>query len=196
MGSRVDLIPVSLRDVTWVGANMRAADLEEVQCQVPKGMSGSDIARLLYTGMLADWTWIATLDRQPVCCFGVAPITTAVWSGFAFGTPAMPRAIPRVSEAILGLEERLVANGVRRVEVRTISTHDLSHQWLRKLGCCYEAVLPDYGSNGETFELWAWLVGRPPSRHAKWKPRHVLQQAAQVPEDPGTTAGTAPGGAG
>lgn len=185
---RVELVPLSLRDVTWIGANMRPADLEEITCQVPEGMSGSDIARLLHGGMLVDWTWIATLDRQPACCFGVAPITTAVWSGFAFGTQSMPRTIPTVSRAILGLEERLIARGVRRVEVRTISTHDLSHQWLRKLGCWFEAELPHYGSNGETFELWSWHVGRPPSQHAKWKPHHVLQ----IPQDAGPAARAAP----
>ncbi len=187
---RVEITAANLRDVTWIGANMRPADREEVICQVPEGLSGSEITALLYTGMLPDWTWLALLDGQPACVFGVSPISTAVWAGFAFGTRHLPRTIPKVSEHILGLEQRLIAAGVRRVEVRTISTHDISHRWLRKLGCWFEAEMPNYGSNGETFELWCWHVGRPPSQHSKWKPRHVLQaQGSETPSAP------APGGA-
>lgn len=186
--AKVEIVPATLRDVTYIGANLRQADREEIFAQLP-AMSGSDAAGLLFRGMLVDWSWVALLDRQPAACFGVTPITTAVWAGFAFGTRDLPRTIPRVSQAILEMEPRLIETGVRRVEVRTISTHDISHAWLRKLGCWFEAEMPHYGSNGETFELWAWHVGRPPSQSAKWKPRHVHRSPeAQDPQAPGTTA--------
>jgi hypothetical protein len=191
MVSSVEIVPANLRDVTWIGANMRAADLEEIVCQVPEGMSGSAIAHLLFEGMLVDWSWVATYKGQPTTCFGVTPHNVATWSGFAFGTNDMVRTIPAVSAFILGLEDRLIAAGVRRVEVRTIDTHDISHQWLRKLGCWFEAEMHHYGRNGETFELWAWHVGQPPSRSAKWKPRHVLSQT----QDAQTASPAAPGGA-
>lgn len=191
--TRVAIHPANLRDVTYIGANLRQADKIEIFCQLPAGMSGSDAAALLYGGMLTDWTWIATLDGQPVCVFGVAPINVATWSGFAFGTRDLPRTIPKVSAHILGLEQRLIATGVRRVEVRTISTHDISHQWLRKLGCWFEAEMPNYGSNGETFELFAWHLGRAPSQFAKWKPRHVHQEPS--PQDAEAASPAAPGGA-
>jgi hypothetical protein len=188
--SRVEIKPANLRDATYIGANLRAADREEIFCQVPGGLSGSDVTQTLFGGMLDEWTWIAYLDGQPTTIFGVSPITVSTWAGFAFGTRHLPRTIPRVSAHMLALEPSLIAHGVRRLEVRTIATHDISHQWLRKLGCWFEAELPEYGKDGELFELWCWHIGRPPSQYAKWKPRHVLRtQAAE------TASATASGGA-
>jgi hypothetical protein len=89
-----------------------------------------------------------------------------VWIGWAFGTSRMIRTIPAVTRHCLAQQEALIEMGVRRVEVRTLVDHDISHAWLRQLGCVYECTLPDYGRNGETFEQWAWCLsrGRPTDR--------------------------------
>ena len=177
-----------MRDVTWIGANLRHADRAEIFCQMPDGMNGSSIAAHLFEGMLVDWSWVAALDGQPVCVFGIGPINVATWSGFAFGTHDMPRAIPAMTRHMLAQEQRMIDVGVRRLEVRTISTHDVSHQWLRALGCWFEADLPHYGKNGETFELWSWHLDRKPSRYAKYRTARNVHQSPQAPEAPGATA--------
>lgn len=186
--SRVEIAPATLRDCSYIGANLRQADREEIFCQIPDDMSGSDAASMLFGGMLTDWTWIAYLADQPVCVFGVSPINVATWSGFAFGTKRTPRVVPAVTRHMLELEDRMRTTGIRRLEVRTLSTHDISHRWLRALGCWFEADLPHYGKNGETFELWAWHLGRLPSRYAKHRNRRYVHSQTKSPKTPSAPA--------
>ena len=158
MASRVRIVPANLRDCTYIGANMRPADAEEVLCQMPEGMSGSDFAAAAFPAFLDGWVWVALVDGNPVCFFGFQPITTPVWMGFAVGTRRMLRAVPAMTAHCLAQERRLVELGVRRLEVRTLKGHDLSARWLTHLGCRWCCDLPDHGRSGETFELWSWTL--------------------------------------
>lgn len=154
----VRILPMNVRDLTYIGANMRPADAAEISCQIPPGMKLGDFAFRLHQGLAEGWSWIAELEGQPVCAFGFQPLSTPVWTGWAFGTKKMLRAVPAMTRHCLAQEQRLLDAGVRRLEVRTMKGHDLSTRWLRHLGCTWRAELEDHGNNGEPFELWAWTI--------------------------------------
>lgn len=181
---RVLIGPANLRDFTYIGANLREADRREIFCQLPEGTTGSGMAAQVFDGLAGDWTWIASIDGQPVCAFGFQPFTTPVWIGWAWGTRQMVRAIPAVTRHCLEQEMKLIGLGVRRLEVRTIKGHDVSHLWLSRLGCRYRCDLPDHGRNGETFELWAWQLsdGLPTVNTSYRNNRHVHAETSEAPE--------------
>lgn len=177
---RVRIVPATLRDVTFIGANLRPADAREILCQVPEGTRGSEFAASAFQTLAEGWSWIAELDGQPVCAFGFQPFTVPVWIGWAFGTRRMIRAVPAMTAHCLAQEARMIEAGVRRVEVRTITDHDLSKRWLAHLGCRKCCDLPDHGRKGEAFELWAWQLtdGRPSQRKDYRGREHVPSENA------------------
>lgn len=107
------------------------------------------------------YAWIAYINEEPAACFGVAegsPLQPHLRSAWAWGTDKFKRAAPAMTRFCL--EEwprRLIADGVTRVEIRSIEDHDLAHKWLSALRAHKEADMPNYGVSGETFTLWAWL---------------------------------------
>jgi hypothetical protein len=165
--SRVTIGPLNLRDITFLGANMRAEDRREIMCQAPKNLSGSQAAAAMFPGLAPDWTWLASLDGNPAVAFGLQPYNVATMIGWAWGTRHLPRCIPAITRHLIAEEPLLIASGFRRIEVRTIKDHDISHRWLYALGARKECDLPEFGRDGETFELWAWTLHgpRPVRRH-------------------------------
>lgn len=155
---RVAIKPVNLRDITYIGANLRPDDAKEVLCQCPAGTTGAAAAAAIFPAVPADWAWVATLDGNPACAFGFQPQTAAVWAAWAFGTARMPRVMPAVTRHFLEQEKRLLELGIGRLEVRTLKGHIQAQAWLTRLGCRYEADLPDHGINRQLFELWAWTL--------------------------------------
>ena len=104
------------------------------------------------------WAQIAYLKGQPVAVFGFARIAPHIASGWAFGTRNLPRVITRISLWGMGFyPQRMIKAGIRRIEVRTMAAHDLSHRWLRSVGAVLETPEPfEYGSGGELFVQYAW----------------------------------------
>jgi hypothetical protein len=156
--NRVTIAPANLRDMTYIGANLRPDDAREILCQVPAGTTGAQAAAAIFQSVPGGWAWTASLDGNPACAFGFQPFTSPVWIGWAFGTRRMIRTIPAITRHCLLQEPRLLDLGVKRVEVRTLADHDISHQWLTRLGCRFAADLPDHGRNRELFQLWAWSL--------------------------------------
>jgi len=54
--------------------------------------------------------------------------------------------------------QRLIGEGVTRVEIRSLDGHDIAHRWLAALPARHEADLINFGVNGETFQQWAFLA--------------------------------------
>lgn len=148
----------SLRDVSFVAANMRAADRREIEASVgPFQPEALAMRALRWPGM----TYVATIGDQPAIACGVVigPDQPHLGYAWAFGTDRMRRAVPDLSRFMAGeWREALIARGVHRVEVRTIADHDLSHRWLNSLGARFEAELINHGRNREPFHLYAWTV--------------------------------------
>ncbi len=109
-----------------------------------------------------DFCWTAWIEGQPVAAFGVTqgnpqyqPHIRYAW---AYGTDKFKRAAPAITRfCIQEWPKRLIAEGATRVEIRSLADHDLAHKWLKSIRAKHEADMPNYGVNGETFQLWAWL---------------------------------------
>lgn len=106
-----------------------------------------------------DWCWTAWLDGQPRAAFGISALSDRqphMRTAWAWGTDRFRRCVPEITRHMRTWPARLYADGVTRVEVRSLKDHDLAHIWLSGLGARRECEMPGYGVNGETFELWSF----------------------------------------
>jgi hypothetical protein len=153
---RVTIAPLTLLYATWVATHMREADRREIACQMHPDAELSDAGLACFHMTPEGWRWQAEIDGQPVACFGLARFTYPVWGGWAYGLPTMRRTIPAISRHFLAQRDRIIAEGCRCIEVRSIRGHRGAHLWINSLGGRYRCDLPDRGRDGETFELWTW----------------------------------------
>ena len=171
----VTIVPATVRDVTYIAADMRPDDWREIACQVHDGVTPGQIAA---AAVAHGESYVATLDGQPVAAFGVMPATVNVLTIWAWGTPRTRRVVPAITRfTIADLVPRWLAAGITRVEARSIAGHDAAHRWLRALGTT-ETALPEWGKGGEAFILFAWT-------RAGWLERtrsDVLRQGSNGPD--------------
>jgi len=154
----IEIRPGTLRDVSFIAANMRDEDWREIHASGP--MDDRAEAGIM-CHIASEFSWTAWIKDDPVCAFGFARSGLPwVWSAWAFGTDRMKRAVPAVTRFGRETASRLLLEaGARRCEIRSIADHDLAHRWLQGLGAHLECELPGYGRNGETFVLYSWLKG-------------------------------------
>lgn len=134
-------------------------DWDRVEFEASARFDSMTQAALLCHYASPGWAWVALLDGEPVSAIGIAqsaPWQPQLRSAWAFGTKRFKRSLPALSVLAHGFRERLIAEGVRRVEARSLVGHDLAGQWMHALGASRETVLRRFGVNGEDFELWAW----------------------------------------
>jgi hypothetical protein len=164
-GRSVAIVPATLRDIAYVTANLRQEDRREIR-------ASADLASTVEAAVVAfetstDWCWTAQIDGQPVAAFGTAatsPLTPHIRAAWAFGTKRLRRAVPAIGRmALAEWPRRLAGEGVRRLEVRSLSDHDIAHRWLASLGARLEGTLERYGTGGEDFQLWSWTGTGPAS---------------------------------
>lgn len=145
----------------YVAANMREADRREITAV-------ADLPSLTAAGaamfqMSPRWRFVAHEDvddgTQPIAAFGVATddIAPHLGVGWAYGTRRIIRAVPEIARfALDALRPALIRAGLRRVEVRTIISHDISHRWLEGMGARREGEARSYGRDGSDFAVYAW----------------------------------------
>lgn len=152
--------PANVRDACFVAADMRDQDWREIAAT---GLvtSKTEAAVWLVTRS-PEHAYVAYLKDEPVAVFGVCQVGAPhYWSGWAFGTDRMKRAIPTITKFCLGtIKPDLLARGVRRVEVRSAVEHDLSHRWLARMGAHFEGIALDVGRNGEAYATYSWAKSR------------------------------------
>lgn len=154
----ITIRPANLRDMTFVAANMRAADWREIHAVVPA--TATEIGAYLYQAS-PDLCWIAYRDDDPVCAFGIAKLYAGLGSGWAYMTrkgPSTMRAVTRF--ALRKVRPQLIRDGFRRIEVRTAIDHDLSHAWLERLGFEREGIAREYG-DGLDYATYAATRAKP-----------------------------------
>ncbi|WP_133676270.1 hypothetical protein [Aquamicrobium defluvii] len=154
-----EIRPGVLRDICFVASNLRDEDKREVfaSARLQSGTEAGAISFLSSPG----WCWTAWLDGQPVAAFGVGlgnPVHQPhIRHAWAFGTSRFKRAAPAITRfCVENWPKRLIAEGVTRVEIRSIADHDIAHRWLSGLRAHRECEMPNYGAGGETFTLWSW----------------------------------------
>lgn len=157
---KVEIRPGTPRDLCFVASNMREWDRREVSATAVLE-SMTEAAMLSWHVSGPDWCWTAWLDGQPHAAFGVSvgshyqPHIRGAW---AWGTDRFRRCVPAITRfCVNDWPDRLIGEGVWRVEIRSMKGHDIAHRWLSGLRARREGEMTNYGVHGETFELWAWL---------------------------------------
>lgn len=104
------------------------------------------------------WAWVALYRGEPAGAIGIVrnALQPQIGAAWAFGTDRFRRVVPALSVLAATFRDRLVADGVHRIEARCIVGHDLAGRWMASLGASRETILRRYGRGGEDFELWAW----------------------------------------
>ena len=149
----VSIAPATLRDMTYIAATMREADRREISAVFPG--TPTEIGAALLAASL-DLAWIASLDGNPACAFGIARLLPGLGSGWAYGTRRLPLVMKSVTRHCQrSVRPALLRAGFRRIEVRTAIDHDLSHRWLEHLGFAREGIAVDYGADGLDFVTYA-----------------------------------------
>lgn len=158
MAGSVEIIPSTPRDISIVGAQMRAADREEFAASAAYPSLAQ--AAVFCHAMSDQWSAVVLLRGEPVAAFGAAgsPLQPHMRSAWAFGTDRFKRVVPAITREVEAWKPQLVAAGVHRVEARSLVGHDIAGLWLAGLGCRQEAVLRRAGRNGEDFLLFAWVA--------------------------------------
>ncbi len=156
----VTIAPATLRDVAYVTANLRPRDRAEILASVD--LASSVEAAVIAVETSRRFCWTVKIAGQPVAAFGVAetsPLTPHIRTAWAFGTNRFRRAVPAISRfASTHWPARLKSEGVRRLEARALADHDIAHSWLISLDAAFEGTLNNYGTAGETFRLFAWII--------------------------------------
>ena len=101
------------------------------------------------------------LDTKPtaIAFLGLWPQdeSAGLLSAALFGTDDFPSVGGRVARWVRRtLIPEMLALGVRRVECRALEQHAKARTFIRACGAIEEAVMPDYGNNGEPYVLCAW----------------------------------------
>ncbi|WP_448950607.1 hypothetical protein [Labrys neptuniae] len=149
----VTIRPATLRDMTFIAATMRDQDRREIRAVIEE--SDTVIGTMLFNAS-PDLAWTAWIEDDAVAAFGISRLFAGLGSGWAYGTRRMRRAIPALTRfARRSVRPLLLAEGFRRIEVRTAIDHDLSHRWLEALGFTREGVAVAYGSGGLDFATYA-----------------------------------------
>lgn len=146
----------TVRDVSFILANLRSGDHDEIVCQLPEGAKPVDFtAQCVCFGQ----SWVAKWGGVPAMTFGVSSMTAAgnVLSGWAFGTRRAPGCIREVVRFCRDvLMPMWISDGVTRIEARSLGAHSVAHRWMQAIGAVHEGSVPDWGRSGETFELYVW----------------------------------------
>lgn len=180
----IEIVKPTIRDLTFIAANMREPDRHELACQIVSDAAVTEVATQI--AMVSPISHVVRRNDQPIAAFGAAPLTHVVWALWAFGTKHLWRAIPAISQHLWSLGDEMIAMGIRRLEVRAWKGHDLAPLWLKAVGCTYVADLSDHGRSGETFELWVWTATdylNGSMRGRRGASQHVLRKGTKPAED-------------
>lgn len=161
MASSVSVAPATLRDATYVVANMRASDRREVYCQLPDGMDDMKVGYwLLMSSEAYAVRWTDGRGREhPVLFFGVQPMNAVALVVWALGTKHAWRGIPAATRFMQDVVvPAKIAAGYRLMEARSIEGHTQAHRWMEGTGARRIGEPFEYGRDGELFHLFRWTV--------------------------------------
>ena len=146
--------PLTFAHTCFIAANIRAADYAEWVAETGETKKFA-IAYSSFFSSPEHLKWVYLYNNSPVAAAGFAPIYPHLASIWMFGIAASDKAFPRLAKYLLTVgREKAEKSGIRRVEARTLGR---ANSWLTRLGGTLEAVMPQYGVNGETFYLYSWV---------------------------------------
>lgn len=145
----------TLRDLSYIAANLRPEDKAEVDCQFTE-WSHAGLAAL----SLRDQCFIVTLDGNPEAAFGAMAIRPpSLWVAWSWGTKRIGRCIPAITKFCRAvILPDIISQGGLRIEARAMATHTGARLWLKRMGGTERCELPGWGRGGETFILFDWVA--------------------------------------
>ena len=147
-----EVVPATLRDLSYVAAHMRAVDRAEVECQVDE-WNATTIAAM----SLRDFAYVCELNGNPEAAFGCGQVRRGYWIAWSWGTDRITKCLPVMLDYITKqLQPAVFDAGAQRVEARALASHKQARRFLERIGGTYRCDLPAYGKNGETFILYDW----------------------------------------
>lgn len=146
--------PATLRDASYVMANLRPADWEELACQIAPATKRHEIA---YALLMSGDCFVAFWKGQPCAVFGSSIINAACLSIWAVGTPDISRVARSIGKFMtrVHVPDRL-AQGFGSGEARSMATHHDAHRWLVSLGAHQHGGPFEFGTGREKFLLFRW----------------------------------------
>lgn len=148
--TRCVIQPATVRDLSFIAANMREGDRREIGCQFPY-WSPEWLAATCYC---SEHKWVASWDGLPVAAFGFAHLTAVVVQGWSWGSVHYPKAVRGMFRFIPQAEAELRDAGVKRIEVRALKGYADAARLIARMGGRARATLRNHGTDGETFILW------------------------------------------
>jgi hypothetical protein len=146
------VVPATLRDLSYVAANMRAVDRAEVECQVDE-WNAVAIAAM----SLRDFAFVVELNGNPEAAFGAGQVRKGYWIAWSWGTNRLTKCLPVMVDYIMTrLQPDIYSAGALRVEARALKSHCQAHRFLKRIGGHLRCDLPAYGKGGEDFLLFDW----------------------------------------
>jgi RimJ/RimL family protein N-acetyltransferase len=148
--TRAIIQPATVRDLTYIAANMRPVDKAEIDCQFPYWTP-------TWLGAVcqgSEYKWCAIWDGEPIAALGFAHQTAVVVQGWSWGTSRYPQAVRAMMRFVVEAEAQLREGGVRRIEVRALKSHTDANRLIARMGGKAIAKLRNHGTDGETFVLY------------------------------------------
>jgi len=165
---RYKVRPACLRDASYVVANMRPEDVQEVLCQLPEGMKRHEIAYML---IMSGDAFVAYDDADlPVLLFGTQPLNMVALNAWAVGTKRTWRVLHRATRWLI--TEYLPAKaeaGFVTMEARTHVDHHHSHRWLESTGAVVHGPPFVYGRDGQKFLMYRWHASALPAAAERYR---------------------------
>jgi hypothetical protein len=121
----------------------------------------------------SEFVFVAVDEWQiPQAIWGLMTQRKGVGTGFAFGTDHWGRALPAIMRNIRRFVlPYLLQSGIHRVECAALAHRHDVERFLALMGAQPEAVLRQWGVNGEDFVSYRWLADE--HRAATQTDRHV-----------------------
>jgi hypothetical protein len=156
-----DLFPLSEGLIFQVAKLARSCDRREIGACQPDGYDPASLSAEM--AQACEHGFVATADGVPVVVVGLCPMMPGVYSAGMFATDRWGDVAFNVTKFVrtIFIPERR-AEGMRRMEARSMEGHPLAARWLAHLGFVREGQCRDFGRGGETFDLWAWRVSDHP----------------------------------
>lgn len=153
---------LTIRDASFIAANMRDEDHLEIAC-LWKRWDTRALGICALETAVSDMVWSAWHDGQPAAAYGFSHASAFDpdhWQAWAFGTDRFKRCVPQITRHLNRIRP-IVERDCRRLQVISYRAHDLAHDWIESFGGRREGLLRSYGRGGEDFVVFSWIRETP-----------------------------------